>query len=197
MANGLRVAGLAMVMVGAGCMAHHAGQAAPAEARGGVASAAAAAPPGMGSARCPAEVPGTQLSATDTQDGEAITFTTSPDQEAELRGCVHAMADMHNRRQQAGGMQPGGMEPGGMHQGMHRGAAPMGPGAMGSGAGEPMGMMMPPPSQASVEDVPGGARLRLTPNDPADLDRLRGVVRMHAEHMSQTRSCGMGPRGGR
>lgn len=62
-------------------------------------------------------------------------------------------------------------------------------GMMGGGSMGPTGgrdAMMPPPSRAAVEDVEGGARLVVTPNDPGDLDRLRSTVRMHAEHMRQT-----------
>ena len=137
-------------------------------------------------AMCPMAVPGTQLAATDTEDGEAVTFTTSPDQASELRARVHAMADMHNRHHQAGATD-------GMHGGMPHGGA-MGGGSMGSGGGGPMGMM-PPPSRAAVEDVVGGARLVVTPNDPADLEALRSAVRMHSERMQQTGTCAMDHQG--
>jgi hypothetical protein len=60
-----------------------------------------------------------------------------------------------------------------------------------AGAAEHMAMM-PPPSRAAVRDVEGGARIVVTPNDPADLDRLRSAVRMHAEHMRESGTCGMG-----
>jgi hypothetical protein len=52
------------------------------------------------------------------------------------------------------------------------------------------GMQMPPPSRAAVEDLPDGARILVTPNDPADLERLQKTVRMHAEHM-QEHGCAM------
>ena len=51
-------------------------------------------------------------------------------------------------------------------------------------------MQMPPPSRAAVEDLPDGARIIVTPNDPADLERLQKTVRTHAEHMQQ-HGCGM------
>jgi hypothetical protein len=122
-------------------------------------------------AMCPMTVPGTQVYAADTANGEALTFTTSsPDQVAELRIRVHAMANMHNQRH--GGM--GGGE---------------GMGGAGMGGGK---MMMPPPSHAWVEDVENGARISMTPNDAADLQKLQGAVRMHAEHM-QRHGCAMGP----
>jgi hypothetical protein len=112
---------------------------------------------------CPMTVPGTVVNAADTANGEALTFTTTaPDQVAELRIRVHAMANMHNQH----------------HGGM--------------GGGERMGgMMMPPPSRAWVEDVENGARISMTPNDLTDLQKLQSAVRMHAAHMQQ-HGCRMG-----
>lgn len=130
-------------------------------------SGQAAAPPDQMMAMCPMTVPGTQVYAADTANGEALTFTTSPDQVAELRIRVHAMGNMHNQRH--GGMG-GGQAMGGM---------------MGS-------MIMPPPSRAWVDDVENGARISMTPNDPADLQKLQSAVRMHATHMQQ-HGCRMGP----
>lgn len=124
---------------------------------------------------CPMAIPGTQVSAADTPNGESITFTTSPDQAADLRARVAAMADMHNRHH-GDGM-------GSMHGDMKHGQM--------MGGGEHMGMM-PPPSHAAVEDVEGGARIVVTPNDPADLDGLRSTVRIHAEHMQKSGTCEMG-----
>jgi hypothetical protein len=115
------------------------------------------------SGMCPAEVPDTHVAASDTAAGEAIAFTTSPGQVDELRRRVHAMADMHNQHHGSGAAEADG-----------RG----------------MGGMMPPPSRAAVEDVEGGARVSVTPNNAADLERLRSTVRMHAEHM-QSGHCGM------
>jgi hypothetical protein len=138
---------------------------------------------GMQPGVCPMAVPGAQAVAADVEGGEAVTFTTSSDQVAELRNRVHAMADMHNRHHQGGGMDHGGM-----HEGMQGGA--MGHGSMGGGSADHMAMM-PPPSHAAVEDLPSGARLVVTPNDPADLDQLRSAVRMHAEHMDEMHACGM------
>lgn len=124
---------------------------------------------------CPLEVPGTQVSASETPDGAAVTFTTTPDRAAELRSRVRAMADMHNGHHQGTGM--------GMGMGMG------GAGGM-SGSTGSSGTMMPPPSRATVEDVDGGARLVVTPTDRADLERLRSTVRAHAGHMQQTGQCG-------
>lgn len=171
----ISVVGLAAA--GTGCMAGHvahgATMSAPPEE-----TAAPGGTMGMSMAACPMAVPGTQLAAMDTQEGEALTFTTSPDRADELRARVRAMADVHNRHH-AGGMQgmQGSMQHGGM---MGGGTGQAGPGAM---------AMMPPPSRATVRDVEGGAQLVVTPNDPADLERLRSTIRMHADRMRQTGSC--------
>ena len=151
-----------------GCM--HAGHAATAPATASQPSTGAP----MGSAMagmCPMTVPGTKVSAADTSTGETVTFTTTADQAAALREKVHAMADMHNQHHAAGDAGHGSM--GGM--------AGMG-GMHGSGM---EGMQMPPPSRAAVEDLPDGARIVVTPNDPADMQRLQSTVRTHAEHMQQ------------
>lgn len=109
-------------------------------------------------------VPGTQVYAADTSNGEALTFTTTsgPEPRAELRVRVHAMANFHNQRH------------------------------AGTGGGQAVGaaMSMPPPSRAWVEEVEDGARISMTPNDPADLQKLQSAVRMHAAHM-QRHGCGM------
>jgi len=167
------VVSFVLALAGTGCM--HAGHAATAA----TAQPAAAAPGqgGMGG-MCPMSVPGTQVSATDTATGEALTFTTTPDQASALREKVRAMADMHNRHHAAGDSGHGGM---GAMGGM------MGGGMAGGGMG---GMQMPPPSRATVEDLPNGARIIVTPNDPADLQRLQSTVRMHADHMQQ-HGCAM------
>ncbi len=211
---------------------------------------------GMGMmAQCPMAVPGTQVAATDTPDGEAITFTTtSPDAVQELRNRVHAMADMHNQHHAGGQMGMSGETHGGAGsagagmQGDEHGSAGVGEkdagtvhgdlqneghdtasggdtnetgeGSAGSGQGsEVQGSgstgssdsgsmggsaatgsetehthMMKHPSHAVVEDVDGGARVTVTPDDPADLQRLQTAVRSHVARMSQTGSCGMGER---
>ncbi len=133
-------------------------------------------------------VPGTQVAAADTPDGEAVSFTTTPDRVEELRARVHAMADVHNRRH-AGAME----EHGGMHGGMMGGGMTGGMGSSGEAADQTS--TMPPPSRAAVEDVQSGARLVVTPNDPADLERLRSVVRMRAQHMQESGTCEMGSHG--
>ncbi len=168
-----------------GCMAGMAGHAAPPPAAAPKAREASGGMGAMPMEQCPMAVPGTQVAAADTPDGESITFTTSPDRAAELRTRVHAMADMHNRHHQ--GVATSEM------QAMQHAET------MGSGTAEPDGTehtgMMPAPSRAVVEDVEGGARLVVTPTDPASLDQLRSTVRTHAQHMQESGTCGMGEGG--
>jgi len=145
--------------------------------------AAVAAPPAApatASAQPPATCPmmqASQISTSDTPDGVAIAFVTSGDP-AEVRAHVHRMAEMHGMHGGMQGMQQGGMrgQQGGM-QGMQ-------------------GMAMPTvPSHASAEDIPGGARLVLTPDDPSQLPALREQVRQHVAAM-QRGECPMMQRPG-
>lgn len=143
---------------------------------GGSKSAPPAATPHNGSGAmadmCPMEVPGTQVSVADTQDGVAVAFMTSGDV-AQVRQRVHGMAAMHEKMMSGGGMMgSGGMGSGGM---------------MGSGSGGMMGsghMMKMVDSTAQAEDIDGGARIVLTPKDPAKLAELRDHVREHAGRMA-------------
>lgn len=140
---------------------------------------AAAPEPADGSAAtagtCPTEVPGTQLSAADTPDGEALTFTTTGDVE-ELRRRVHAMADMHDQQEQA------------LEEEMGTGSV------MGYGTGEGTAERGAPTSSASVQDVDGGARISYHMSREGDLEQLRSQVRADASEM-QRPGCGsvMGP----
>jgi hypothetical protein len=179
------------VLALAGTACTHAGRTAPdSAAQPATATPSATAQSGM-AGMCPMDVPGTRVSAAETATGEALTFTTTPDQAPALRERVHAMAAMHNRHH-TGDAGHGGM--GGMHGGTmggdaaHGGHSGTAEGGM-KGAGME-GMQMPPPSRAAVEDLPDGARILVTPNDPADLERLQKTVRTHAEHMQQ-HGCAM------
>ena len=117
-------------------------------------------------AMCPMDIPGARVSATDTADGETLTFTAN-DQAAELRSRVHAMAEMHNRHHAAG-------EHGTM-----------------MGGGKAGGPMMPP-SHVTVADLDDGASITVTPDAPADLQKVQTMVRMHAERMQQNGCAMMG-----
>jgi hypothetical protein len=122
----------------------------------------------------------------DTSDGVAIAFTTAGDV-AELRAHVRKMAEIHNGMSgmHHGKDMHGGMGSGDMHGGMGSGDmhGGMGSGDMHGGMG--MQMMRMVPSRASVEDVPGGARLVLVPTDPSQLTTLRAQAREHAAMMEK------------
>lgn len=170
---------LSLVFVG-GTACMHAGHAesAPATKQAGNAMSAGEMVAGEMGGMCPMGVPGTQVAAEDTATGESLTFTTkSPAQVAVLRERVHAMAEMHNAHHAGGDAEHGGMH--GMHGGMGGGM---------SGGMEGMGM--PPRSEARVENLPDGARILVTPKDPADLQRLQSTVRQHATQM-QEHGCPM------
>jgi hypothetical protein len=129
-----------------------------------------------------------QIVASDTSDGAAIAFTTTGDV-AGLRMRVRHMADMRNRM--ANGMMGMGKGDGmrggddtGMRDGGMRGD--LGGGMQRGG----MGMMQMVPARASVEDIPGGARLVLTPADPARLVTLRQQTHAQAA-MMQRGECPM------
>jgi hypothetical protein len=166
----------ALVLALAGTACAHADPAvtAPAANPAAASSATSAHPAGM----CPMSVPETKVVAADTSTGESLTFTTTSDQVSVLREKVHAMSDMHNRHQASGDAARGGA---GSMGGMMAGGA-MGPGMA--------GMPMPPPSRTAVEDLYDGARIIMTPVDPADLQRLQATVRTRAENLQQN-GCGM------
>ncbi|MCC6556706.1 MAG: hypothetical protein IT372_27410 [Polyangiaceae bacterium] len=161
--------GSAVVAAGAalaGCAPSGSARAEPA------ASAAAPPPPGqdpgaqgmgaqgagpMSGPWCPTQVEGATVAPVDVERGAALDFKTSTGDVAELRRRVRAMAEMQNQR--GGGM--------GMGRGMGRGGG--------------MGMFA---ATASAEDIEGGARLVLLPNDPAQLEALREHTRLRAERMA-------------
>jgi hypothetical protein len=135
----------------------------------------------------------TQVTTTNTSDGAAMVFTTTGDVNA-LRAQVRQMADMHNRMK--------GMHGGAMHEGMHGGMqqgggmqhGDMHGSGMHGGAMQHEGMRMEMvPSHATVEDVPGGARLLLVPEDRSQLATLQQQARMHADMMKKGQCPMMAP----
>jgi hypothetical protein len=131
-------------------------------------------------ARCPMAVPGTEVFAEDTPDGEAVTFrTSSPEAVPDLRARIHAMADRYERRHASGQAMQDGPPSGDREAGS-------------AGSGSPGGQQMPAPSRAVVEDVDGGSRVTITPNDPSELETLRAHVMQRVAHMQETGSCDMG-----
>jgi hypothetical protein len=135
---------------------------------------------GMMDGMCPMKVPGVAVSASDTEGGIAIVFTTATGDVNDLRARVRKMAEMHSH---VGGMHGGG--------GMMKDAA--------DGGTEDHGMMQGcmmgkaggmHDATATVEDVEGGARLILSPKDAAHLDALRAHVRKCQQRM-QSGECPM------
>ena len=120
-------------------------------------------------ASCPMAVAGTTARAEELEGSAALAFTTTGDV-AELRQRVAHMAEMHEKHhgEGHGAMMSGAMTSGDADEGMGR---------------ESKGMMMPP-STARSEEIEGGARLILTPRDPADLPKLREHAHQHAEKMA-------------
>ena len=130
---------------------------------------------------CPMQVEGATVRFEDTADGVALVFTTEGDA-TDLQQRVSQMAMMYNQHQSQEGMNMR------MH-GPMEGGPPRGHGMGGE-------MMMMPPSTARAENIDQGARLVLTPRDPAQLATLR----QHAQQMAQamaSRQCPMMERGDR
>jgi hypothetical protein len=129
---------------------------------------------------CPMQVEGTAVSAEDVEGGVALTFTTSSDV-AELRRRVTHMAQMHG--QDGMGMHASADAGDGQAHGGQRSDASQHQGGMMASE------MMMPAATARSEEVEGGARIVLTPQDAVDLERLRE----HARHMTERMSSGQCP----
>ncbi|MBS2027610.1 MAG: hypothetical protein JST54_06890 [Deltaproteobacteria bacterium] len=108
---------------------------------------------------CPFAVPGTRVVTSKVEGGAALDFTTHKGGVAELRRRVAAVAERHNALHDLGGTAVAS-----------RSNAP-GHGVSG-GEVPPMNS-----AKASVEDIDGGARVILTPQDPSQLQ----VLRQHVE----------------
>lgn len=124
----------------------------------------------------PVAVAGTSVTVEDTDRGAALVFVTTGDV-AEVRKRATAMAAMHNEHHAAMGPLPTGDEGGGGHD-------------HGGHSGHDMGDMEMVHSQATVEEIDGGARIVLVAA-PADVAQLQEQLRMHAQHMSGG-TCAMG-----
>jgi len=145
----------------------------------------------MGPEQCPMTVPGTTVQSTNTSDGMAMTFTTSGDK-SELRKRVHAMAERMDSSSGAGPHRMmgagstnmmGANDANEMMGGRDGGAMMMG------GGGSMMGGAMP--MRADAEDVEGGARLRMKPANPSQLEPMREHMQQHAQAMNQAHACPM------
>jgi len=154
------------------------------------AAAPSATPAPLADGWCPLIVPGTQVRSEETQDGASLIFTTSGDVEA-VRNRVRLLAEHHN----ASALDGGSMKGHGMAHGMYAmtdaGVPPhrnWGEGRMAGGHRRyhdtEGGLMVWVPSQASFDNVPGGARLTLVPASVEDLQPLRARTRWHAQQMT-------------
>jgi hypothetical protein len=147
------------------------------------------APPPRGF-NCPV-TEGVNVAVADTDSGAMLTFTTDGDVDA-LRRRAHHMAEMYGVHRGRRGMmwrhRRGGMGPGPRGGPGMAGAGPRGPGMAGAGPRGGRGMMRGagpmPAANATVEEITGGARILLTPKNPADLQALRDHVHQHHQRMS-------------
>lgn len=148
---------------------------------------------------CPVTVPGTSVAVEDTNTGAALVFVTTSDV-AELRKRVATMAKMHNDQHGSMGPLPDGNAPEGGHAGHDMSAGHDMGGGGGEHAGHDMsgagkhaghaGGMIGVHSKAAASDVEGGAKIEFT-SGGADVAKLQGELRMHAQHFSSG-SCEMG-----
>lgn len=111
---------------------------------------------------CPLGIPGASVSAEDTPEGIALTFL-APDKVDELRERAYYAAAMHGP----------GARLGVGHDGHH-----------GEGGDHGLQMMQLPPAYAGVDDIEGGARIRIIPAHAADLETLRAKARDRAIKMN-------------
>lgn len=146
---------------------------------------------GMMMEMCPERIPGARTQLEEVPGGIAVEITTERQAEVpELRRRVERLARMHEERH-------------GMHRGMHGGMMMQGrpdeapsderqptagragrPGAGMRGTGPMMS------ASTRVEEVPSGARLVITTESEADVERLREHVRMHVARM-EAHECPM------
>lgn len=119
-------------------------------------------------AMCPMAVEGATVEVEDVEGGVALKFATSAGDVKELRSRVHRIGEKHAAK---------------MESGMHGGKGAM----MHGGKGDSTSMV---PHESKVEDVETGARMHLTPKDPAQLGDLREHARQMAARMG-TRQCPM------
>jgi hypothetical protein len=130
---------------------------------------------GMMDAGCPMVVPGADVTATDTEGGVALTFTTDTGDVADLRTRVQHMAQMYEMHHGQAGMT--------WHHMGGEGMAHGGPGMGGESMGHMAGRGPMPAASTTMTDTDSGARLELRPNDASQLDALREHVRWHQERM--------------
>ena len=109
---------------------------------------------------CPMKVPNSEVTVADTKDGVALNFSAkSKENITDLRQRVQQMAKMH----EAMAGMPG----------------------MAGASGMSMAQSHMTPFTSKFEETSNGARLTLTPKDPAQLQNFRKQVAVHVEHMKK------------
>lgn len=104
---------------------------------------------------CPVVVPGTSVTAEDTNTGAALVFVTTGDA-AKVRVRAKYLALAHSRRA-LGSTPPAGHE---------------------------LSDMIATPSMADETDVEHGARVEFKATKPEDVAALQAELRMHAQHLA-------------
>lgn len=111
---------------------------------------------------CPLGVAGGTVTAEDTADGIALSFT-SKDRPEEMRERANDAAAQHGPGERLGQG----------HEGRH-----------GHGAEHGLQMLQVPAARSVADDIEGGARIRFVPADPAEKEALRTKLRERAASMN-------------
>jgi hypothetical protein len=158
-------------------------------------------------ARCPLDVPGSSVSASDTNDGAALTFTAPQDELTGLRVQVAQWAQQIERGGAERAMGTGSGAPvdgtlssqseawagSGNASGEFGGDRSPDQDPAGVWPGNPARADQFPPARAVVQDTAEGARLVLTPNDSADAERLRAATRRQAAALQANGCASLSP----
>jgi hypothetical protein len=137
---------------------------------------------------CPMKVEGTTRQVVKLDDAVVMDFTTTGDVE-ELRQRVQKMAQMHEKMHAEGGMMHGGMhgEQGQMQHGK------MQNGKMTEKQRQMRQQMMQMMSDVTVttEEIDAGMRMKFTPKDAAQADKLYQMMQKHTQMMQENGQCPM------
>jgi len=124
-------------------------------------------------AMCPMKVDGVETNVEKLDDAVAIDFTTGEGDVGALRKRVRKMADWHNNR-------------GGMNKDQHGKKK-------GAKKGKKKGKMkkLLASSTADTEEIDGGIRMTVTPDNSDHLDKLHNHMSQHSEMMATGKGCPM------
>lgn len=136
---------------------------------------------------CPMQVEGTTRQVVKLDDSVAMDFTTTGDVE-ELRQRVQKMAQMHEKMHADGGMMHGQMH--GQHGQMQHGQMH---GQMTEEQRQMRQQMMQMMSDVTVEteEIENGMRMKFTPKDAAQADKMYQMMQKHAQMMEGNGQCPM------